>query len=80
MVNPDRKHWEWVKWLLKGVKGSLDVEFNFGSLSRRIEVERFVHHDFAEDLDKRRSTTGYVFILCGGPISWKLHCQQQIKS
>lgn len=45
------------------------MEFNFGSLSRRIEVERFIHHDFAEDLDKRRSTTGYVFILCGGPIS-----------
>ena len=26
--------------------------------------------DFAGDLDKRRSTTGYIFTLGGGPISW----------
>ncbi|KAH9790843.1 DExH-box ATP-dependent RNA helicase DExH17 [Citrus sinensis] len=27
--------------------------------------------DFAGDLDKRRSTTGYVFTLGGGPVSWR---------
>ncbi|KAG8504212.1 hypothetical protein CXB51_002567 [Gossypium anomalum] len=31
----------------------------------------YVDSDYASDLDKQRSTTGYVFTLAGGPISWK---------
>ncbi|KAH9670687.1 retrovirus-related pol polyprotein from transposon TNT 1-94-like protein [Citrus sinensis] len=29
--------------------------------------------DFVGDLDKRRSTTGYIFTLGGGPVSWRHH-------
>ena len=32
--------------------------------------------DYAGDLDKRRSTTGYVFTLAGGAISWMLKLQE----
>ena len=31
----------------------------------------FVNSDYASDLDKRQSTTGYVFTLSGAPVSWK---------
>ena len=31
----------------------------------------YVDSDFARDLDKRRSTTGYVYTLASGPISWR---------
>ncbi|KAE8693888.1 putative pentatricopeptide repeat-containing protein [Hibiscus syriacus] len=31
----------------------------------------YVDSDYAGDLDNRRSTTGYVFTLGGGPICWK---------
>ena len=34
--------------------------------------------NFAGDLDKRRSTTGYVFTLGGGPISWRSILQLKI--
>ncbi|KAH9783019.1 TTF-type domain-containing protein [Citrus sinensis] len=34
--------------------------------------------DFAGDLDKRRSTTGYIFTLGGGPVSWKSILQSTI--
>jgi hypothetical protein len=30
-----------------------------------------VDADFAADLDTRRSHTGYVIMMNGGPISWK---------
>ena len=33
-------------------------------------VKGYVDLDFAGDLDKRKSTTGYVFTLAGGAISW----------
>ncbi|KAH9669389.1 Integrase catalytic domain-containing protein [Citrus sinensis] len=34
--------------------------------------------NFAGDLNKRRSTTGYVFTLGGGPVSWRLILQSTI--
>ena len=34
-------------------------------------VIRYVDSDYAGNLDKRWSTTGYVFTFAGGPISWK---------
>ncbi|KAH9679291.1 retrovirus-related pol polyprotein from transposon TNT 1-94-like protein [Citrus sinensis] len=34
--------------------------------------------NFAGDLDKRRSTTGYVFTLGGGPVSWRSILQSTI--
>ncbi|KAH9764742.1 hypothetical protein KPL70_001639 [Citrus sinensis] len=34
--------------------------------------------DFAGDLDKRRSTTDYVFTLGGGPVSWRSILQSTI--
>ena len=32
--------------------------------------------DFAKCKDDKKSTSGYIFMLAGGPISWKSHKQQ----
>ena len=42
------------------------------------QVSGFVDSDFAADLDKRRSITGYVFILNGGAVSWKASLQSVV--
>ena len=34
--------------------------------------------DYAGDLDKRRSTTGYLFIMAGGPVCWRSTLQSTI--
>ena len=34
--------------------------------------------DFAADLDTRRSHTGYVIMMNGGPISWKSVKQKSV--
>ena len=34
--------------------------------------------DYAGDLDKRRSTTGYVFTIANAPVSWKSTLQSTV--
>ena len=33
-------------------------------------IKGYVDSDFAGDLEKKKSTTGYVYTLAGGAISW----------
>ena len=35
-----------------------------------LDIRGFFDVDWAGDLDQRRSTTGYVFSLFGGAVSW----------
>ena len=38
----------------------------------------YCYLDYAGDLDKRRSTTGYVFTLAKAPVSWKSTLQSTV--
>jgi hypothetical protein len=57
-----------VKWVLWYLRGTSDYYITY--CSGRALVCGYVDSDFAGDLDKRRSTSGYVFTLVGGAISW----------
>jgi hypothetical protein len=39
-------------------------------LDKVVDIHGFVDADWAGDIDHRRSTSGYVFNLFGGAISW----------
>jgi hypothetical protein len=68
MENPGKEHWAVVKWVLRYLRGTTDycITYNGGCEL----VCGYVDSDFAGDLDKIRSTSGYVFTLAGGAISW----------
>ncbi|KAL4312354.1 hypothetical protein GQ457_01G013740 [Hibiscus cannabinus] len=71
MSKPGRRHWEAVKWIFRYLKGTLGHGIVFGSQQHDPLVVGYVDSNYAGDLDDRRSTTGYVFTLGGGPICWK---------
>ncbi|KFK26181.1 hypothetical protein AALP_AA8G213400 [Arabis alpina] len=70
MSNPGRDHWNDVKWILRYLKGTAEYGLRFGDL-KCVAVLGYVDSDYAGDLDNRRYTTGYVFTLAEGPVSWR---------
>ena len=39
--------------------------------SDSLYIEGYSHSDFTEDVDDRKSASGYIFTLAGAAISWK---------
>lgn len=71
MTNPTKRHWKTVKWILRCLKGDFDVSLTFQK-NEGISVLDYVNSDNEGDLDRRKSTTEYIFTLIGSVVSWKL--------
>ncbi|KAH9754808.1 cysteine-rich receptor-like protein kinase 8 [Citrus sinensis] len=67
MANPGGEHWITVKRILRYIRGTSDVALFYGG--SEFTVRGYVNSDFAGDLNKRKSTTGYVFTLAGAAVS-----------
>ena len=68
MTNPGEEHQIDVKRILGYIRGTSNVALCYGE--SKFIVNGYVDLDFVEDLDKRKSTTSYVFTLEGATISW----------
>jgi hypothetical protein len=68
--NPGIEHWKMVKKVLRYVQGTKDLILIYRR-SESLVIEGYSDSDFAGDKDDRKSTSGYVFTLAGGAISWK---------
>ena len=68
MADPCREHWEVVKRILRYIKGTSNVALCYGGSD--FTIKGYVDSDFSGDLDKIKSTLGYVFTLVGGAVSW----------
>ncbi|KAG8480905.1 hypothetical protein CXB51_025479 [Gossypium anomalum] len=76
IANPGKEHWEAVQWILRYLRGTTDVCLQFGRTEDK--VIGYVDADFAGDLDRRRSLTGYAFTIGGCAISWKATLQTTV--
>ncbi|UYV79406.1 hypothetical protein LAZ67_17002496, partial [Cordylochernes scorpioides] len=74
MNNPGPSHWTAVKKIFGYLKATKNIGICFGGSSCTTSLIGFSDADFAGDLDTRKSTTGFVFMLNNGPISW---CSQK---
>jgi len=72
-------HWQAVKWILRYIHSTVDVGLVFqqeDSLGQ--SLVGYCDSDYARDLNKRQSTTGYLFTLAKAPISWKSTLQSTV--
>jgi hypothetical protein len=71
MANPGKEHWNVVQWIFRYLRGTSKACLKFG----RTGGGGYVDSNYAADLDKRRSLTGYVFTVGGCAVSWKATLQ-----
>ena len=77
MTNPGPLHWTAVKRIFRYLKGTMDHGLSYGG-SPISQVVGYCDADYAGDIDTRKSTTGYTFLLYGGAISWNSKKQPTI--
>lgn len=77
-TNFGRPHWVAVKRILRYLKGTLDYKLRFKKSNVDDELFGYCDADWASDVDKRRSCTGYVFQLRNGAISWNSKRQDTV--
>ena len=69
MENPQEDHWIAVKRILRYLQGTKTHGINYKP-SDKIDFRGYSDVDWAGDLTDRKSTSGYVFMLLGAPVSW----------
>jgi hypothetical protein len=68
MSKPTLAHWQAAKGVVRYLAHAPGKGITYCGNST--ELKAFCDADYAGDLDTRRSTTGYVFLMNGGAISW----------
>jgi len=67
MSCPEQDHMRAAKGVLRYLRGTTRLGVQYGGNEA---LQGYVDADWAGDIDGRRSTTGFIFTLNGGPISW----------
>ena len=67
--NPSHQYTEAVKTILHYLKESREYGITYKG-EESVILEGYSDSDWAGDKDNRKSTSGFIFILNGGPISW----------
>jgi hypothetical protein len=65
-----RDHWEAAKTILKYLYSTKEKGLHYKK-ETNATVSAYVDASFADDLDDRKSTQGYIIFLGDGPIAWK---------
>ena len=75
--NPTDVHWQALKRVFRYLAGTRTRGIQYGGADN-MELSGYTDADWAGDHDSAKSTSGYVFTLNGGAISWKSSKQKSI--
>ena len=68
--NPGMDHWRAAKKVMRYLQGTKDYMLTYRH-SDHLELVGYTDADFAGCVDSKKSTSGYIFLLAGGAVSWK---------
>ena len=67
--NPNEAHWQAVKRIFRYIKGTIGLKLTYRG--KMDDLTGYSDADWAGDHDTRRSTSGFVFNVGSGAISWQ---------
>jgi hypothetical protein len=73
--NPGDAHWEALEWVMHYLKGTVDYVIHYTGYPR--VLEGYSDSNWISGVVEIKATSGYVFTLGGGAVSWK-SCKQTI--
>ncbi|GKA67352.1 putative RNA-directed DNA polymerase [Tanacetum coccineum] len=73
--NSGKEHWKAAKKVLRYLQGTKNSILTYRKTDN-LEVVGYLDSDFAKCKDSSRSTSGYIFMLSGGLLSWRSHKQE----
>ena len=76
---PTKATWEAANMVLKFIKGTPDTGLLYKQ-SKSPQLVAFVDSDWAGEEETRKSTTGYVIMFCGSPVSWRAGLQKNVST
>ena len=77
MQDPSEAHWIYLKALMRYVRSSLDLRLRFGQ-TKNPGLVVYTDADWAGQKSDRKSTSGGVAMLYGGPICWLSKVQRSV--
>lgn len=69
MSNPTMSHWLATTIILRYLKGTTDLGIFYKKGESNLRLTAFIDIDYVGDLDDRRNTSGFVFMMGLGAIS-----------
>ena len=76
--NHTSDHWRAVKRVFAYLVGTIDLGIVYSRSENECNIVGYSDADYASDLETRRSTTGYVFCMAGGPVTWSSQRQRLV--
>ena len=76
LAQPTTVHWQAAKHVLRYLAGTSTLSIKYGSTDSLLLG--YSDADFAGDTDSRKSTSGYVFTMYGGAVSWSSRRQPTV--
>lgn len=64
------EHWNYLKRVLRYIKGTLDLKLVYTTQQMSSMLVGYVDADWANDVNDRKSITGYVIQVFGSTVSW----------
>ena len=77
LAAPTQAHWTAAQRILRYLKGTLDMGVVYHR-DKPTNPEAWSDASFQRCVDTRRSTTGLVIMMAGGPVSWRSHRQKTV--
>ncbi|XP_054795501.1 secreted RxLR effector protein 161-like [Prosopis cineraria] len=68
--NPGEIHWKAAKWVMRYLKRTRDCMLTYRR-SDQLEIIAYSDSNFGGCQDSNKSTSGYIFLLAGGAVSWR---------